>query len=465
MPIPLRFVGECEGATVSARRQFAETQLGAYRHVCGFFDGPEDKYRATLPFVDDGLEQEELAFHTVDSAKRHSYTRRLEQAGILVAQSEKNGQFELRAWPETYLRDGKFDPDAMLARVEEVLQDGKKLFPLLRIVGQMNSTDAPRKTWDDWVSYEARLNGVVSKHPDVVICVYETCKCDGRMVMDLLRAHPAVIIGGSIRSNPFFVPTDEFLAGLRDRAASRAESASDPADGHQTLDPVKSNMELYERVLAVAGHDLGNPLGAVIMGASVLKREPGKSAQVVDIASRILGSAQRMKRMVRDLFDLGSARLSGGMDVKPAPIDAHKLCGRIVEELQMGNPGREIRFRGEGDGNGSWDAGRLEQVVSNLTANALYYSPDDAPVTVESRGSDMDWTLSVQNRGEAIPPEVLSRPFEPFRRGPNGGSAAVPHLGIGLFIVRRIVEAHRGTVEVTSSPTEGTVFVVRLPKS
>ncbi len=103
--------------------------------------------------------------------------------------------------------------------------------------------------------------------------------------------------------------------------------------------------------------------------------------------------------------------------------------------------------------------------MSNLTANALYYSPDDAPVTVESRGSDMDWTLSVQNRGEAIPPEVLSRPFEPFRRGPNGGSAAVPHLGIGLFIVRRIVEAHRGTVEVTSSPTEGTVFVVRLPKS
>ena len=298
-----------------------------------------------------------------------------------------------------------------------------------------------------------------------MICAYETSKCDGRLLMDLLRTHPVVIVGGSIRSNPFFVPTDEFIAGLAERVASGAVSASEPANRHQTLEPeVKRNMELFDRVLAVAGHDLRNPLGAVIMGASLLEREPGISAQVVDIASRILGRAQRMTRMVGDLFDLGSARLSGCMDIKPASTNAHKLCMRIVEDLQMGNPAREIRLRAEGDGNGNWDAGRLEQVVSNLTANALFYSPDDAPVMIESRGSDAEWTLSVQNRGEAIPSDVLPYLFEPFRRGPGGGSAAVPHLGIGLFIVRRIVEAHGGTVEVTSSPTEGTVFVVRLPK-
>jgi signal transduction histidine kinase len=173
-----------------------------------------------------------------------------------------------------------------------------------------------------------------------------------------------------------------------------------------------------------------------------------------------------MRRIVGDLFELGSARLSGGMQVKPAPTDAHKLCARIVEELQMVYPGRQIRLRAEGDGKGLWDADRLEQVVSNLTANGLHYSPDDAPVTVESRGGELDWTLSVRNLGEAISPEVLPHLFEPFRRGQGGGgSVAVPHLGVGLFIVRRIVQAHRGTVEVTSGPTEGTVFVVRLPKS
>jgi signal transduction histidine kinase len=301
-----------------------------------------------------------------------------------------------------------------------------------------------------------------------MICAYRTSHCDGQLVMDLLRTHPAVIIDGSVRSNPFFVPPDEFLAGLHNRAASRAESASDPADRQRLLDPseLKRNMELYERVIAIVGHDLLNPLGAVILRASALKTEPGIPPKAVHVASRILASAERMRRIVGDLFELGSARLSGGMEVKPAPTDAHKLCSRIVEELQMVYPGREIRLRVEGDGNGLWDAARLEQVVSNLIANGLHYSPDDAPVTVESRGAEMDWTFSVHSLGEVISPEALRHLFEPFRRGPGGGgTVAVPHLGIGLFIVRRIVQAHRGTVEVTSGPAEGTVFAVRLPKS
>ncbi len=113
-------------------------------------------------------------------------------------------------------RDGEFDPAAMLALVEQVLQR----FPLVRIVGHMNFPDAPRKTWDDWTSYEARLNPVLSKQPGAVVCAYETSKCDGRQVMDLLRTDPVVIIGGSARSNPFFAPPDEFLVALRDRVAS-----------------------------------------------------------------------------------------------------------------------------------------------------------------------------------------------------------------------------------------------------
>jgi signal transduction histidine kinase len=309
---------------------------------------------------------------------------------------------------------------------------------------------------------------VLSKHSGTVVCAYETSQCDGPLVMDLLRTHPVVIIGGLIRSNPFFTPTDEFLAALRVRVASIAGSASDPADRQQSLDPGEHqrNLELYERVLAIASHDLGNPLAAVMMGASVLKREPGISAQAVNTASRILVSAQRMRRIIEDLFDLSSARLSGGMKVKLAPMNAHELCARIIEELQVGHPGREIQLLVEGDGNGRWDTDRLEQVVSNLTANALQYGPDEAPVTVESRGSETDWTLSVHNLGEAIPPRALQQVFEPVRRGRNGGSSdGIPHLGIGLFIVRRIVQAHGGTVDVTSEPAEGTRFVVRLPKS
>src|ERR1700694_3397349 len=87
------------------------SSLGGRRHVCGLFEGPEDEYAVMVPFVLEGLERKELAFHIVDPAHRAGYARGLEQRGIPVAELEKSGQFELRTWPETYLRGGGFDPD------------------------------------------------------------------------------------------------------------------------------------------------------------------------------------------------------------------------------------------------------------------------------------------------------------------------------------------------------------------
>jgi len=426
--------------------------LGGQRHVCGFFDGPEDEYRVTLPFVREGLDRKELAFHIVDPVNRDGYARRLEQSGIPMGELERSGQFELRTWSETYLRRGEFDPDAMLGLFEEILQGHRPRFPLVRFVTHPNFPNGPQRTWDDWVAYEARLNWVLPKYPDPVVCAYETSKYNGAMVMDLLRTHPAVIAGGQLHSNPFFVPPDELLTRLRDRAISKAEPAAEPSD---------------QQALAIVSHDLRSPLSAIMMGASVLKRESGLSAEAVRIAKRILVSAQRMEAIISDLLDLTKVRLGGGIEMKRTPTDAHELCRRIVEELQAGYPGREIRLRVEGDGNGRWDASRLEQVVSNLVANALQHGPEDAAVTVDSEGSEGQWTLSVHNLGEPIPPEVLPHLFDPFRRGhdAHGGPPGRRHLGIGLFIVREVVQAHGGTIDVTSGFAEGTRFVVRLPRS
>jgi signal transduction histidine kinase len=430
----------------------AGTALGGHRHVCGFFDGPEDESRVTLPFVREGLERKELAFHIVDPASRDGYVRRLEQGGIPFGELESSGQFELRTWSDTYLRGGEFDPDAMLALFEEILQRQRHRFPLVRLVAHVDFPSAPQKTWDDWVAYEARLNSVLPKYPDPVVCAYDASKYSGALLMDLLRTHPVVIAGGVLHANPFFVPPDEFLLRLRDRASSKAEPEAEAAD---------------EQALAIVSHDLRSPLSAIMLGASVLRRESGLSAEAVRIAKRILVSAQRMEAIISDLLDLTKIRLGVGIEVKRTPIDAHELCARIVEELQGAYPGREIRLRVEGDGTGQWDASRLEQVVSNLVANALQHSPDDAPVTVASQGSETEWRLSVHNLGEPIPPEALAHLFDPFRRGDDvlRRRPGRRHLGIGLFIVCEVVHAHDGTVEVTSGSAEGTRFVARLPRS
>jgi len=434
-------------ANASQAIHLAGATLGGDRHVCGFFDGADDEHRVTLSFVQEGLERKELAFHIVDPADRDSYARRLEQDGIRVAELERSGRFELRTWPDTYLRGGRFDPDAMLALVEEVVQRSAPRFPLVRFVTHMNFPNAEQKTWNEWVVYEKRLNQVLAKYPDPVLCAYEIRQYNSAVVLDVQRAHPAVIIGGSLQSNPFF----KAAAGPSKRREAIAAKKE------------KRSLDLRERALAIVSHDLRNPLSAILIGAFALQQEGGLSVEGVGIAARIVSSAKRMDRIIGDLIELTNVR---GMELTQEPVDGHELCARIVEELRAGLPDREIRLRFEGNGNGRWDADRLERAVSNLVANALQYGREGTPVTIESRGDEEQWTLSVHNLGEPIPAEVLPRLFEPFRRGRRGkrSNSGRHHLGIGLFIAREVVLAHGGSIEVTSTLAEGTRFVVRLPK-
>jgi len=249
---------------------------------------------------------------------------------------------------------------------------------------------------------------------------------------------------------------------LRDRQTDRPVALATVA---HDLTQEKRDLELRERVLGIVSHDLRNPLNAIMMGASVLRREPRAPAGTIRVAERILSSAERMDAIIGDLLDLTKVRLGGGIEIKREPIDAHELSARIIDELRAGYPGREVRLSVDGDGNGRWDASRLEQVVSNLASNALQHGPQDQPVTVESRGNDEEWILSVHNLGEPIAPDLLPYLFDPFRRGTGTGDHnGRGHLGLGLFIARAVVEAHGGSIDVTSRRGEGTRFSVRLPR-
>src|SRR5688500_12435525 len=149
---------------------FAGAQLGRSRHVCAFFARPEDEYRVTLPFVKEGLDRGEKAFHIVDPAQREAYVTRLSKSGIDVAALEKRGQFELRVWDEAYLRDGHFDQNRMLALIQEVLAGGKAAgFSLTRLVAHMEWALEDRPGVDDLVEYETRLNYLLPKYKDPVI--------------------------------------------------------------------------------------------------------------------------------------------------------------------------------------------------------------------------------------------------------------------------------------------------------
>ena len=147
--------------------RIAGSVLGAQRHVCAFFHSPDEEYRVLLPFIKEGFERGEKAFHIVDPNLRAEHALRLASAGIDV---EKSGQFELRNWADAYLRDGHFDQDRMLALIQEVLDGGiQQGFALTRLVAHMEWALEDRPGVDDLVEYETRLNYVLPRYKDPVI--------------------------------------------------------------------------------------------------------------------------------------------------------------------------------------------------------------------------------------------------------------------------------------------------------
>jgi hypothetical protein len=150
--------------------RFAGSVLGAQRHVCAFFHTPDEEYRVLLPFIKEGFDRGERAFHIVDPVLRAEHLRRLKRTGIDTEQAEKRGQLELRNWADAYLRDGHFDQDRMLALIQDVLDGGPRDgFALTRLVAHMEWALEDRQGVDDLVEYETRLNYLLPRYPDPVV--------------------------------------------------------------------------------------------------------------------------------------------------------------------------------------------------------------------------------------------------------------------------------------------------------
>jgi MEDS: MEthanogen/methylotroph, DcmR Sensory domain len=204
----------------------AGSQLGDVRHVCAFFNTADEEYGVLLPFIKDGFECGDKAVHVVDPEQHHNHLERLAAAGIDAAAAQHSGQFELRTTTETYLRDGRFDQERMLEFFEQLGSgNASGRFPLSRIVCHMEWAADGRSHVDDLVEFESRVNDVWRRHDDAVICTYDLAKVGGETVVDIMRTHPMIIIGGILQYNPFFVPPEAFLREVRERRGRRSTCA------------------------------------------------------------------------------------------------------------------------------------------------------------------------------------------------------------------------------------------------
>jgi signal transduction histidine kinase len=302
------------------------------------------------------------------------------------------------------------------------------------------STDRFREPLDD--SLSQRLHGLLHVEPDRLLGVPLVV---GGEVTGILAV--ALLEGDG--------PSDEqewLLSALADQAAVALERSRLDETGR-----------FRERLIGIVSHDLRNPISAIQIGASLLLQRDVLDARATKTLVRMQSAAQRAGRMIADLLDYTQAHLGGGIRVDRKPGDLHAVARQVVEEIAGNHSDRTIELTHEGDADGLWDPDRLAQALGNILSNAVSYSPAESPVTVKVRGDGAAVALSVHNRGRPIPADRLQSIFEPMQQLAPNLTAASRSVGLGLYIVEKIVAAHQGAVHVVSTEAEGTTFTVTLP--
>jgi PAS domain S-box-containing protein len=292
---------------------------------------------------------------------------------------------------------------------------------------------------------------------------------DLHALLERLHASTAIVVPFIVMGAPIALATFVYGAssGRRHAAADLAIAEEIARRAAQIVENARLHAELAEaleyreRVMGILGHDLRNPVSAVLSLSATLERRADVPERTKEGLRHIHRSGERMEQMIATILDFTRLRFRGAPSLVLETFDLETLVRTIVEELRAADPSRSVTIEARGELRGRWDVSRMGQVISNLVGNALTHGDREAPVTVALRSDHASVWLAVSNRGPAIAADVLGKLFEPFWQGARSGAARSRGLGLGLFIVQQIVQAHGGEITVQSQDDQ-TTFTVCL---
>lgn len=223
-----------------------------------------------------------------------------------------------------------------------------------------------------------------------------------------------------------------------------------------------------ERFLAILGHDLKNPIGA-IMNATQFMVDIGQERgdlpePYFGLVTRAGNISRRMNKMVDDLLDFARTSFGDAIPIARAAMDAGTMIRGVQAEVSVMYPTSTIEMDVDGDLRGNWDPERLTQALTNLVGNAVQHGYSDSTICITARGLQTEVVISVVNRGPVIPREMMNQLFKAMKKSGHNRRADDQHLGLGLYIVDKIIDAHGGWIGVESTEATGTVFTIHLPR-
>ncbi|HZU13357.1 MAG TPA: ATP-binding protein [Chloroflexota bacterium] len=266
------------------------------------------------------------------------------------------------------------------------------------------------------------------------------------------------------------VPQGVFVLAREGRAFSRDEQQvaanfafqlGIAAENVRLFEAQQEALNVKDQFLSIVSHELRTPLTAMKGYAQMLRRRLADDPDGQRFAASIDAQVTRLSRLVDDLLDVTRFARSQ-FELTRRPMDLRPALEEAVNRFSIIAPNHTFRLEvTDGDLHGEWDRDRLEQVLNNLIGNAVKYSPNGGEVLVRAGRTDHEITIAVHDQGVGIPPEEQSQVFDRFYR--SAGTQNVKGMGLGLYVTRRVIEAHGGTVGVRSEPGAGSEFYFTLP--
>lgn len=458
-------------------------------HLVQFYE--DDAYLAGVvaDFLAAGLRAGETLVVIATEEHRRMFAQRLTAAGQDVEEAVGSGQLIVLDAAETlghFMVEGRPDPERFLAHVGGLIQRlrARSCHAPVRAYGEMVDLLWRAGNPDAAIRLEELWNDLGRRESFTLLCAYVMGnfyrESHGAGFRGVCGAHSHVLPAESQSSDPVALMREISLLQQRGRAleneiihrqgleAALREALSARLRAEEELraqnEELARTVRFSEMFVGILGHDLRNPLSAVTTAASLLLRRADSEA-VAKPAARILSSGQRMGRMISQLLDFTRIRLGKGLPLARDWIDLAELCRTVVEEAQLADAISRIEVETAGELAGWWDGDRLSQLLSNLLGNALAHGSREGRVIIRLDGRrSAEVGLQVHNQG-VIPEDVLPVLFDPGRATASTGRGTTSGLGLGLYISHEIVSAHAGSIQVASTPEEGTCFTVTLPRS
>jgi signal transduction histidine kinase/PAS domain-containing protein len=279
----------------------------------------------------------------------------------------------------------------------------------------------------------------------------------------VLDGAPAGVVGFfGTKPRRFSAADLSFAEELARRASQAMNNARVMLIAKRERARAEEAQSLRERLLDIMGHDLRNPLSAITGAVGLLERRE-LGARELAVVKRIGTSAMRMSRLIGQVLDFARIKQGKSLPMSLRPANLHEICVGVIEELRLGNPTREITVALRGHGEATCDPDRIAEALSNLVGNAVQHGAEGAvDVCIDDAAPD-GVAIAIHNTG-AIPADAQVSIFEPYQRRPSSDDYRSRSVGLGLFIAKEIVKAHKGSISLCSTPERGTTFTVVLAR-